>query len=116
MENCKRIKIAFDKIFKYRFYLRLKNVHQNGIYEFHFNREITQLRNVEKLLNITEDEDEIPLKHQNLEMLGYSGLKLDNIYFCLISLIFGSIVSLLFLITEILFYSIQRKRSRIVRA
>jgi hypothetical protein len=81
----------------------MKNVQQNGIYEFHFNREIIRLRNIEKLFNITgEEENDIPLIDQNNETFGYSRLKLDNIYFCFISLIFGANIAFLLLVIEII--------------
>jgi hypothetical protein len=57
LENCNKTN-NFKCILNYRFFIRLKNVHQNGIYDFQFNREITQLRSIEKLLNIPEEEDD----------------------------------------------------------
>ncbi len=85
----------------------MKNVHQNGIYEFQYNIEITQITNIEKLLNKPEEVGkEITQTNQNEEIFGCTALKLDNIRFCFVTLIFGLFVSLLLLVIEIIYFHI----------
>jgi hypothetical protein len=87
----------------------LKNVHQNGIYEFQFNIEITQLRNLEKLLNKPEEVGkEITQTNQKEEILGFTAFKLDNLKFCFVTLIFGSFISFLLIVVEIIYFLISK--------
>jgi hypothetical protein len=86
----------------------LKNVHQNGIYEFQFNIEITQLRNLEKLLNKSEVGKEITQTNQNKEIFGFTVFKLDNLKLCFVTLIFGSFVSFLLIVVEIIYFLISK--------
>jgi hypothetical protein len=83
----------------------------SGIQKYNYNREIYRLRYLETIFDTVKQVNRTNNSLIHYESLDYPGLKLENLYFNFLIILFGFIISFIFLIIDIISFRFVRNNN-----